>query len=175
MLKKEVTDGKEISFKESLKILNDRYYNKFEEEVEKVIRSYQGRQILKHHKSNVKIQRTKREKTKIIVHLPKKIRESRSLKEILNYKFAHSKKRIVKNRSRGKIVRNKHRKIRTARQSTIKRTIKGDKKREVKRKLIRKLKRLHREKKRKLRRQKKENIENIEITFGQKKLKLITL
>jgi len=59
------------------------------------------------------------------------------------------KKRIVKNRSRGKIVRNKHRKIRTARQSTIKRTIKGDKKREVKRKLIRKLKRLHREKKEK--------------------------
>jgi len=105
----------------------------------------------------------------------KKIRESRSLKEILNYKFAHSKKRIVKNRSRGKIVRNKHRKIRTARQSTIKRTIKGDKKREVKRKLIRKLKKITQRKKRENLEDKKENIENIEITFGQKKLKLITL
>jgi len=153
-LKKEVTEGKEISYKESLKILNERYLDRFEEEVERVIKTYEGRQIIKHHKSNVKIQRTKREKTKIIVHLPKNIRESRSLKEILKYKFAHTKKRIVKHRSRGKIVRNKHRKIRTAKQSRIKRTLKRDiKKREEKKKLIRKLKRIHREKRRKLRRE----------------------
>jgi len=75
-LKKEVTEGKEISYQESLKILNERYLDRFEEEVERVIKTFEGRQIIKKHKSNVKIQRTKKRKDKKLSFTYQRISEN---------------------------------------------------------------------------------------------------
>jgi len=48
--------------------------------------------LKKQYKPNVKIERTKREHTKVIVKLPKHLRHSKSLKQILKQKFVHHRK-----------------------------------------------------------------------------------
>jgi len=48
--------------------------------------------LKKQYKPNIKIERTKREHTKVIVKLPKHLRNSKSLKQILRQKFVHTRK-----------------------------------------------------------------------------------
>jgi len=95
-LNKEVTKGKKLSWREIMEILEKKHRKRFYETIEQIIKSNQGKKIRKQFKSKIKIERTKREKSKILVKLPKHLRSSKALKDILTHKFCTQKKKNKK-------------------------------------------------------------------------------
>jgi len=101
--------------------------------------------LKKQYKPNIKIERTKREHSKVIVRLPKLLRDSKSLKDILIQKFVHHRKH-KKSHKKHHVRAKKHhsKKLRTPEQASIIRKVKKLRKQRrlrVEKRLIRKLKR----------------------------------
>jgi len=85
--------------------------------------------LKKQYKPNIKIERTKREHSKVIVRLPKLLRDSKSLKDILIQKFVHHRKH-KKSHKKHHVRAKKHhsKKLRTPEQASIIRKVKKIKK-----------------------------------------------
>jgi len=95
--------------------LEKKHRKRFYETIEQIIKSNQGKKIRKQFKSKIKIERTKREKSKILVKLPKHLRSSKALKDILTHKFCTQKKQKVRKHKSPKpkvVMVNKIRKLR---------------------------------------------------------------
>jgi len=90
--KNKVTKGKNLSWREIFKICEKKYQKKFFNKCKLVMKTKRVKDLRRQYKPNIKIERTRRETSKVIVKLPKHIRNSKSLRQILKQKFCHEKK-----------------------------------------------------------------------------------
>jgi len=142
-LKKEVCGGKTLSWREIFKIMekNKKYTKILFKKVKQIINSKKGKEIKKQYRPNIKIERTKREKSKIFVKLGKHLRRNTDLKKILKLKFLFEKKIQMQKTNPTVITRKEKTKFRSSKEAKIKRRIKKIKKQKMINKLLKKLKR----------------------------------